>query len=346
MLAAFQSLGYGVDVVMGSATERRRQVGEILHKLASGQRYDFLYSESSTTPTLLTTPSHLPLHPWLDYRLFSRAKKAGIPMGLFYRDIYWRFPEYREHLGAIKTAYAKSFYYLDLWVYRNFLDAVFVPSSAMLDYVPGLSGLKRVDLPPGAADHAAPCVRYRGGPLRVLYVGGIGGLYDIGNLYAAIRRLPACELTICCRKDEWARSALKAQCDSDRPANIKVVHLSGDALEELYSRSHVLSLSVGRHVYRTFAMPYKLFEYIAHRGPILCTSGTAAAQFVSKKGAGIVVDDSAEAVENAIREIMRSPDVLSPIYEVLETLPSAESWTQRAISVRNALCNCQSQPCE
>jgi hypothetical protein len=267
-------------------------------------------------------------------------------MGLFYRDIYWRFPEYRNHLGAIKTAYAKFFYYLDLWIYRKFLDVLFVPSIAMLEYVPGLPALKGIGLPSGAGQHASRCARYRGGPLRVLYVGGIGEHYDLGNLYTAIRGLPVCELTICCRRDEWEYSVLKTRNDNDRPTNINVVHLSGNALDELYAISHVLALCVGHTVYRTFAMPYKLFEYIAHRGPILCTSGTAAAQFIGEKQAGIVVDDSAEAVENALKKILGEPEVLSPIYDILETLPSVESWTQRAICVRDALCGAQLHPSE
>jgi len=338
MLAAFQALGYDVRVVLGNPRQRSTQIRGILAEIKAGKSFDFLYSENSLVPTLLTDASRLPLHPWLDYRLFRAVRKAGVPLGVFYRDIFWRFPAYREHLGLLKTAYAKLFLYLDLYAYQKWFDVIFLPSLKMLDQFPPRFRPKiSVALPSGADPDCDACPRYSTGPLRLLYVGGIGQYYDLRNLWNAVLQLPDCRLTLCCRKEEWESFETKTWVQRDSPRNIDVVHVSGERLEALYRESHVLILTVGSHAYRTFAMPFKLFEYIAHRGPILCTAGTEAADFVKEKNAGIVVENSTEAIRKALENILYSPDVLQPIYHSLDALAISESWLERAKLVARSL---------
>ncbi len=338
MLAAFQALGYDVYAVLGTVAQRARLIDGVVREIKAGKRFEFLYSENHSLPTLLTTDSRLPLHLRLDYRLFSIADKAAVPLGVFYRDIYWRFPEYRNRLGWAKTLYLKFFLYLDLWTYIKRFDAMFVPSLAMLELFPRrFRPRNAVALPPGADAECVSCPRYSGGQLRLLYVGGIGYYYDLENIWNAVLKLPESSLTICCRKYEWQSSEVKKWLDRDSPDNIQIVHLSGEKLEELYRRSHLLVMTVGSHSYRAFAMPFKLFEYIAHRGPIICAADTAAAGFASEKGAGFAVEDSSEAIRKKLMEIIRSPEVLLPIYENLEALPASESWTERAKLVARSL---------
>ena len=62
-----EGLGYEVDVVMGYGKERKKEIKRIKEKIRQGITYDFLYSESSTMPTLLTEKSHLPFYPNLDF---------------------------------------------------------------------------------------------------------------------------------------------------------------------------------------------------------------------------------------------------------------------------------------
>ena len=94
MLEAFQFIGYEVDVIEGDGGKRKESINNIKKRILSGIKYEFLYSESSTMPTLLTEKNHLPIYPCLDFSFFSFCKRYGIPIGLFYRDIYWCFPEY------------------------------------------------------------------------------------------------------------------------------------------------------------------------------------------------------------------------------------------------------------
>ena len=71
MINAFKEIGYDVDVVMGYASERKSKIKEIKNNIKNGVKYDFLYSESSTMPTLLTEKNHLPTHPFLDFSFFK-----------------------------------------------------------------------------------------------------------------------------------------------------------------------------------------------------------------------------------------------------------------------------------
>ncbi len=94
MMEAFRSLGIEVDVVSGYSSERAAAISRIERGLRQGVHYAFMYGESSTEPTLLTDRHHLPLHPTLDFGFFARLKARAVPLGVFYRDIYWRFPGY------------------------------------------------------------------------------------------------------------------------------------------------------------------------------------------------------------------------------------------------------------
>ena len=96
MIQAFKNIGYNVDVVMGYVKNRKKQIAKIKENINNGVKYDFLYSESSTMPTTLTEKNHLPIAPFLDFDFFKFCKQYGIKIGLFYRDIHWKFEQYKK----------------------------------------------------------------------------------------------------------------------------------------------------------------------------------------------------------------------------------------------------------
>jgi len=128
MLQAFRDIGYEVDVISGHAAQRKTAINTIKHKIQTGQIYDFVYSESTTMPTLLTEPHHLPLHPIVDFGFFSFCQKNNIPIGLFYRDVYWVFSEYSRSLPFYKAMLAKLFYLYDLVKYNKLINKIYLPS--------------------------------------------------------------------------------------------------------------------------------------------------------------------------------------------------------------------------
>ena len=87
MKQAFEENGYLVEYISGYGTERKVQINKIKRNIRNGIKYDFLYSESSTMPTLLTEKNHLPRYPFLDFSFFKFCKKNGIKID-FFIEIY------------------------------------------------------------------------------------------------------------------------------------------------------------------------------------------------------------------------------------------------------------------
>ena len=81
MMNAFEQIGYKVDIVQGYGRNRKRIIEEIKRNIDNGVKYEFLYSESSTAPTLLTEKHHFPTYPFLDFGFFKYIKDHGIKIG-------------------------------------------------------------------------------------------------------------------------------------------------------------------------------------------------------------------------------------------------------------------------
>ncbi|MEH7484848.1 glycosyltransferase family 1 protein, partial [Neobacillus drentensis] len=53
----------------------------------------FCYMENQTIPFWLTDPRHIPQKPFIDSKVMKFLKGKNIPVGVFYRDVYWKFDE-------------------------------------------------------------------------------------------------------------------------------------------------------------------------------------------------------------------------------------------------------------
>ena len=119
MIKAFREIGYEVFVISGFSGERKKRIQEIKNRISNGEKYDFMYTESSTMPTLLTDPHHFPLHPFFDFDFFEYIKSQGIKIGLFYCDIYWKFDTYGTDLPWWKKQAALKCYGYDIAQYKK-----------------------------------------------------------------------------------------------------------------------------------------------------------------------------------------------------------------------------------
>ena len=69
---------------------------------------------------------------------------------MFYRDIYWKFPYYKESTSAVQRLFTIPMYYYDLIQYKKYLDIFYLPSLKMNKFIPIRNIAKRVsELPPG-----------------------------------------------------------------------------------------------------------------------------------------------------------------------------------------------------
>jgi glycosyltransferase involved in cell wall biosynthesis len=336
MLRAFRSLGYEVDVVTGYVRERSASMSAALDKIRRGRRYEFMYAESSTVPTALTEPHHLPIAPLIDARFFSCLKKNSIPISLFYRDIYWMFENYGEHLALPKRVVSKFFYKHDLRWYNRNLTRLYLPSMEMANYMPKLQNVTLDTLPPGVdLPTASPTFDLQVGQLRLLYVGGISSHYQMHKLFEVVARTRGVHLTVCTRASEWC--AVKADYARWMSPNIEVVHQSGVALENLFLQCDLTMLYVKPGEYWQFAVPVKLYEYLGWQRPIVASQGTLSGQFVEDQGVGWAIPYEATALEKLLASLMIDHVNIRQKAEMCARVAPLHTWQARAQQVASDL---------
>jgi glycosyltransferase involved in cell wall biosynthesis len=331
MKKAFETLGYDVAVVSGTAAERKVSGSRVVQEIKKGTAFDFLYSESSTMPTLLTEPRHFPISPSIDFGLWREVQKAGIRIGIFYRDIYWNFPEYGKNLGKIKSIIATFFYRYDLRQYNRYADKVYLPSVAMQRHVPILSAERMQTLFPGhSREVVLPGKIQESNKLKLFYVGGVGSHYRLHKLIDVLSDLPQIQMTICTRQKEWeiAKSEFGLL-----PSNLTVLHKNSQQLDELFLETDINMLFFEPDAYREFAVPVKLFDFIGSGRPIIATRGTLAGDFVEKNNLGWSIPyDKDQLCELLMRLAIHRDEIREKALNV-EKIASQHTWVARAKQV-------------
>ncbi len=332
MIEAFRQIGYDVAVVYGDGAERKKSIAAIKRSIRGGVKYDFLYSESSTLPTLCTEKHHLPSYPFLDFSFLSFCRRHGIRVGLFYRDIYWRFSFGND---SWKMKCLKPFYIYDLIMYRRLVDVLFLPSKEMLGYIPLCFPGRVEELPPGAGKMSFTKTGMPGQGLNLLYIGGLVPHYDLRMLVKAVSEIPEITFTLCCRKKEWMR--VGHFYDGLLSDNIRVVHKSGDELDALYREADLFCIYVKAHEYWKFAVPFKLFESIGHGCPVLASEGTWTADFVSREGIGPVCRYDADELVRLLKELAGNRGKLAEYRKRVTDIAPEHTWQMRCRKVAHLL---------
>lgn len=335
MIDAFKNIGYDVEVIKGDAKERKSKIHEVKDNIKKGIKYDFLYSESSTVPTLLTEKNHIPTHPLLDFDFMKFCKKNGIKIGLFYRDIHWRFDQYKDNVSFFKRSVAYIFYYYDLFKYNNILDVMFLPSLEMKKFLPIKFKHKTFELPSGS-DYitSKPSKKSLDDKLNIFYSGGLGELYDLELIFKSISENENYTLTICCREAEWEENKkIYEKYMSDR---IKIIHKKGKELDDEAVNADLLCLLIKPTPYWEFAMPMKLFYYLSHKKPILAINNTAAGNFVKKNNLGYVIDYKEEDMVSLLNNIFDERDTIKEKFN-MDDIFKNNTWEARALEVEKLL---------
>lgn len=326
----FLEMGYEVDLVEGYGKERKQQISKIKRNIKAGKKYEFMYSESSTMPTLLTEKHHLPTYPCLDFSFFAFCKKHGIPIGLFYRDIHWC---YINKDKDFKQRVAKYFYRYDLQQYKKLLDTMFLPSIEMMEHIPFSFDKQVLPLPAGCNIHHNPAHKFNG-TLNILYIGGIGGNYDLRLFVKAVTATPMTSLTICCRQDDW--ESVKSQYEEVMNDQIHITHKQGEELAELYSQADIFTMFFTND-YIKFAVPFKLFDTMGYNMPIIAPTDTWTGNLIHTHNAGISCENSFENICEALTRLINNPELLIQFRHNMEQLAPLNTWEYRSAQIASAL---------
>lgn len=335
MLEAFKSLGCQVDIVSGYSKDRKRSITKIKNNIKSGIKYDFMYCESSTMPTILTDSHHLPLHPLLDFSFFNFCNKYCIPIGLFYRDIFWLFEDYGSNLNPLKSSAAKLAYKLELEVYKRVLTKLYLPSERMLEYLPGLSKSKISALPPGHdvyknIEYPQSLYTNTINKLKVFYVGGLNDAYQMHVMVETVNSRSDINLVICTRESEWNLFKRQYPAISN---NIQVIHMTGESMLQFMKRADLVSLFIKPKEYCSFAVPFKLFEYIGHKKPIIASENTYFGDFVSQKNIGWSIPYSKKELNSLFDKLISNPLLIQNKIDNINRIVEDHTWRNRAQQV-------------
>lgn len=328
MLETFRSLGIEVLDITGHAKERRAKFRALKRRVAAGQRIDFMYSENATIPPMVTEPRHIPPHFFLDLSIMRFCHQHDIPVGVFYRDIYWKFAEYDERVREPLASIMKALYRYELWGYARWCSKVYLPSVEMAEYLPQLDAAVCAPLPPGG--RITDSTR-TGDTLSVFYIGGIGGHYRLHNLFEAVSRLPHVRLTVCTDRSRW--EAAKDQYPQANSANISVVHKSGDDRDELYRQADLCYVAMEPEPYGGFASPVKLYEYIGRGKPILAIDNTLVSRVVRSNEIGWSTDNSVDALVEILTRLASHPEEVIRARQACERVRGQHTWETRARTV-------------
>lgn len=338
ILESLSKLGYQVTLVVGYSKDRAKAIKEVKRNIKNGVRYEFMYSECSTMPTTLTDPSHLPVRPFTDLSLFRLCSKSKIPIGVFYRDIYWRFPDYGEGLSVFKKLFAKAAYYFDLWVYRSYVSKLFIPSLRMGDFIPLIGTSLFSELPPG--HHCSELVDDNKNisnnkkRLKLFYVGGMSSHYELHKLFNVVSRMPDIELTLCTRKAEWLSVKESYLKPTD---NIKIIHESGEEMERHLQASDVAILFVRPREYREFAVPVKLFEYLGFNKPVIASQGTLVGDFVSSNNVGWSIPYLERDLEWLLNKLLNNSAEINRVRNNVMKVSLNNTWDARTKKIEEEL---------
>ena len=331
MLKALKEIGYCVEEVTGYGKERKKKIKNVIDKINSGVKYDFLYSESLTDPTLLAEENHLPLHPIMDYKLWRICQKHKIPQGLFYRDIYWKYSVYKKSVPIYKRCITIPLYYLDLAMYKKYINVLFCPTEKFANAI-NINVEKSV-LPPGCIENKNVIIsklnKQFGRPkLTLFYVGSIKGTYDISIVFEAVQKCEFVELVICTPKEQWDETKEKYKdllCD-----RVKVVHRRGNELMKLYEQADASLYLLRPNEYLDIASPIKCKETIGYGTPMIASYNTGAAEGINKDLYGWTVDYNLSSILQLLVHLYNNPDEIKA--KTLTTIDAiaVNSWEYRA----------------
>lgn len=339
MLEAFKECGYIVEEVSGYGKDRKEKIKKIKKNIRSGVKYDFLYSESLTMPTLLSEKKHLPIHPFLDFGFLKFCRNNKIPIGLFYRDMHWKFSQYKKNIPVYKRFVTYIFYKYDLLEYKKYVNILYCPTEKFREY-----GLKKFNikvLQPGCTINKE-IIEYKKRNtkkdigINVFYVGGVSGIYNPYNFIKGVSKSENANMVICTPEKHWKENCYKYK-DIVKVGNIRIVHEKESKLGQLYMNTDISVMCQPTNTYADMSVPIKTKETLGYGTPIVVSSNLAVSKEVLAGGYGWVIEPEEDKVKSFLDFLSRNPqEIKKKTIKAIEA-SKLNTWTVRAKQVISEL---------
>lgn len=340
MLEAFKEMGLNIKILSGEKTkrkERRKKIDDIIHWLEANCP-KFCYIE----------PPSGPFYDWKDLYLIKKLQDNKVPIGLFYRDAYWMFPDYgadgnKIHIQKkIKLTIIKWMQKRDLYVFKRTCDHIFFPSESMAKYFDFKS---QSALPPGCVmrndvmyDNNVFIIKE---VLTFIFVGAATRNHGIFLTMEAFEKVNKngiiAKLIYVCPKNQWESIASKVYKDA-YAGWLSLYHVSGDEeLAPLYEKADIALLTAPNTEYRNFAVPVKIYEYISYGKPVLVTNCYETEKVVLENKVGWSVPDNTLSVYNKVLFLYEHQEEIYEKRSFCKTACINNLWITRAKEVLNML---------
>jgi glycosyltransferase involved in cell wall biosynthesis len=346
MLEAFEEMGLSIKVLSGIKTnrpKRRKNIEEILRWLET-KRPRLCYVE----------PPSGPFYDRKDLVLLKKLRRQGVPVGLFYRDAYWMFPEYGADgrklpfSEKVKQEVIKWIQRRDLRVFRRTCSHIFFPSSSMAFYFnfPSQSALPPGCVIRGGVEQISQ-VEEKKEILTFIFVGGAarnhGTFLTLEAFEKANQNGVISKLIYICPECQWNK--IKGEVYKENYAKwLSIFHVSGDEkLAPFYEKADLALLAAPKTEYRDFAVPVKIYEYISYGKPILVTDCNETKKAVLENQVGWSVPDDALSVCSKIIFLHEHQEEIFEKKKRCREACLCNAWARRAETVIQVLSAKESQ---
>lgn len=282
-------------------------------------------------------PPSGPMFYYGDIGIIKLLHRMNVPTSIFYRDAYWKYPEYSEErkLSAIEKGkrFIVKLMQMHQWnVFKTNIDLIYFPSMSMAKE---FDCPRKDTLPPGGFIADATEKKDISKPLQFIFVGGAArnhGTFLTLEAFEAINRSGIkAKLIYICPENQWNGLGIDKNKYKDW---LEVIHTSGDEnLKHYYEQSDVALLTAPRTFYRDFAVPIKIFEYISYLKPILVTNCTETAKIVEENKVGWVAKDTVESVVEMLENLCDHPEEIKRVKNHMQEARSNNLWSSRAEKV-------------
>lgn len=286
MYDAFNNIGVKIKLLEGQQNRKLERWKRVIKyfKEIKKNNYDACYIE----------PPSGPIFNFCDHLLMLYISKIRkIPVGVFYRDAFWKLSEYYSKKG-LKTKIIILMHKFDWRIIKFVSKVIYFPSESFANY---FECKNKVILMPGAEVIEDLAI---GEDNSFIYVGGIDGLYGsnllLDSFKLAYEKNNLIKLNLVCREENDVIRAYK----SEKWLNLFVGKSGSKELKEIYDISKYSIISLIPGSYSNLAVPIKLFEYISYEKPIVSTNCLEVEKIITKYNIGKIARADKDSLSEAI----------------------------------------------
>lgn len=331
---AFIQRGYEVKLLSGAGNKRdirKKNVSEIREWLKENKP-DFCYIE----------PPSGPIFYHCDRALIVYLHKIGVPIGFFYRDLYWRFPvkdfenKTKIDLNWLKHQVITRMQHRDFRLIKRKVDQIYFTSSKCNNFMK-LDNFEL--LPPGCIELNNEVKNSHNH--TAIYVGGATVRYGLGLVLDScieVAKKTDIVLNIVCPEKQWMSWVIDFPQYKNLPDWIRVYHIGdGVELDELYSESDLALVPILKTEYNDLALPIKLFEYISRFLPIVSTDCDAIKEFMEPYSIGLIAKDNVNDYSKAVFDMLTNTEKYDESQKNMIVALQENLWTKRVDKVAKDL---------